>query len=572
MTNNNKKTPDELVDQSDSDPTSKFQNPEVLKNMVREVHPESEVDEPTFNLEDLNADFEPGRQIEELKFEIELLRIKNRGLTSELQAREEIAEGFAQRAAESENMTTSTIRTLQIRDNENKKTRKPSEKFVSELKDPGLDAKHLWNKLRDAHIELDDLRNYVTGRKDSWTKLNAELAHTREQLAVKNLEVDTVSREIDERTSQLTRSRERCIDISRQLAQNKTEARDLSQQIRNLERALNQDAKAEIARCQSRIAEQYGELVTQRQELDVLRQDNARIERYSDLLRIKLQEHLEDTNASTAVQSKLNADLKAANERIKDLSSQLETERQLNLDHTATIENHRREFENEIRKVRFELGAAEETIAGQEALNEQLVSNLIDTQGYRQALEAQLDEVERENEKTIQRLTIELKRARHENEDYDRKISIKDSAIVELIAELSNHTSNIEIKGEADNILQRIDGFRPKGERSALKENRTRVARLLIGKAAGRELRFPLFKDRLTIGRTSHNDIQLDIQYVSRRHAVISTENGQTRIVDWGSKNGVLVNGRQVAEQVLRSGDILSIGLADFRYEERIKY
>jgi pSer/pThr/pTyr-binding forkhead associated (FHA) protein len=80
-----------------------------------------------------------------------------------------------------------------------------------------------------------------------------------------------------------------------------------------------------------------------------------------------------------------------------------------------------------------------------------------------------------------------------------------------------------------------------------------------------------LFKNRLTIGRTSHNDIQLNMHYVSRRHAVISTDHGQTRVIDWGSKNGVFVNDEQVTERILKSGDTVSIGTAEFRYEERLK-
>jgi pSer/pThr/pTyr-binding forkhead associated (FHA) protein len=98
-----------------------------------------------------------------------------------------------------------------------------------------------------------------------------------------------------------------------------------------------------------------------------------------------------------------------------------------------------------------------------------------------------------------------------------------------------------------------------------------RITRLLIGNVEGQELRFPLFKDRLTIGRTKQNDIQLKAQYISRRHALIVTEHDRTRIVDWGSKNGILVNRKKVTEQVLKSGDIVTIGTADFQYEERPK-
>ena len=101
--------------------------------------------------------------------------------------------------------------------------------------------------------------------------------------------------------------------------------------------------------------------------------------------------------------------------------------------------------------------------------------------------------------------------------------------------------------------------------------DKDRVTRVLIGSVEGRELQFPLFKDRLTIGRTEQNDIQLKAPYISRRHALIITEDDTTRVVDWGSKNGVFVNSRRVGEHFLKNGDIIAIGIAKFRYEERPK-
>ena len=57
--------------------------------------------------------------------------------------------------------------------------------------------------------------------------------------------------------------------------------------------------------------------------------------------------------------------------------------------------------------------------------------------------------------------------------------------------------------------------------------------------------------------------------FISRRHAVIVSDDENTRIVDWGSKNGVFVNTSRVKEQILRNGDIVTIGTADFKFEER---
>ena len=97
------------------------------------------------------------------------------------------------------------------------------------------------------------------------------------------------------------------------------------------------------------------------------------------------------------------------------------------------------------------------------------------------------------------------------------------------------------------------------------------MSRVLIGKVGEQELRFPLFKKRLTIGRTQQNDIQLQAPHISRRHAVVMTEGEVTRVIDWGSKNGVYVNSHRVTEHFLTSGDVVAIGDARFRYEERPK-
>jgi len=98
------------------------------------------------------------------------------------------------------------------------------------------------------------------------------------------------------------------------------------------------------------------------------------------------------------------------------------------------------------------------------------------------------------------------------------------------------------------------------------------MSRVLIGRIGDKELRFPLFRKCLTIGRTQQNDIQLKAPHISRRHAVVITEGEVTRVIDWGSKNGVYVNSDRVTEHFLCSGDVVMIGDAEFRYEERRKH
>jgi hypothetical protein len=63
------------------------------------------------------------------------------------------------------------------------------------------------------------------------------------------------------------------------------------------------------------------------------------------------------------------------------------------------------------------------------------------------------------------------------------------------------------------------------------------------------------------IGRSSSADIRLDDPTVSRRHAVVvQTPEGELRVLDDRSMNGILVNGEQVDWSPLADGDELQIG------------
>jgi type II secretory pathway predicted ATPase ExeA len=74
----------------------------------------------------------------------------------------------------------------------------------------------------------------------------------------------------------------------------------------------------------------------------------------------------------------------------------------------------------------------------------------------------------------------------------------------------------------------------------------------------------PLKPGQLMIGRTRENDLMLDSKFVSRTHcALITVVNGlssNTTVIDLGSRNGTLVNGKFTARQKLVSGDLIRVG------------
>ena len=76
----------------------------------------------------------------------------------------------------------------------------------------------------------------------------------------------------------------------------------------------------------------------------------------------------------------------------------------------------------------------------------------------------------------------------------------------------------------------------------------------------------PLDKDRVTIGRKAHNDIQIDNLAVSGEHAVIVTILNDSFLEDLGSTNGTLVNGNPVKKHILQSNDVVEIGKYKLKY------
>lgn len=79
--------------------------------------------------------------------------------------------------------------------------------------------------------------------------------------------------------------------------------------------------------------------------------------------------------------------------------------------------------------------------------------------------------------------------------------------------------------------------------------------------AEGRARAIPLEKGWSRIGRSGSADIRLDDPTVSRRHAVVvCTPEGELRVLDDRSMNGLTVNGDPVDWSPLADGDELQIG------------
>ena len=75
-----------------------------------------------------------------------------------------------------------------------------------------------------------------------------------------------------------------------------------------------------------------------------------------------------------------------------------------------------------------------------------------------------------------------------------------------------------------------------------------------------------LTKERTTIGRKPHNDIQIDNLAVSGEHAVIVTILNDSFLEDLGSTNGTLVNGQPIKKHFLQNNDVVELGKYKLKY------
>ena len=74
------------------------------------------------------------------------------------------------------------------------------------------------------------------------------------------------------------------------------------------------------------------------------------------------------------------------------------------------------------------------------------------------------------------------------------------------------------------------------------------------------EQKIALEEDRVTLGRSSANAIQLSIPEISSRHLEFTKVEGGYKVLDVGSTNGTKVNGTRIREHQLQDGDRLLMG------------
>ena len=285
-------------------------------------------------------------------------------------------------------------------------------------------------------------------------------------------------------------------------------------------------------------------------------------EAYADTLRRKFQDLVGAHDEADRDRQRLTAALAGSEERVRtleqELSTAVEEHNRLDEELAATLAEH----VEEIRMLRFDLGEAQDTVVQAEELNAQLASDLVDTRGFKDELERLYNESDEHARGRIDTLEGDLRKRNQHIAELEEKLESRSEAVNLLLAELARKSQQVESMDDIGELISDMDERMSDrldedvSEPEPSPRSQERVTRVLLGRIGDKLLRFPLFKDQTTIGRADDNDIQLDAAFVSRKHAVLKTDGETTRVIDWGSRNGVYVNSERVKEHLLANGDI----------------
>ncbi|MBI3479171.1 MAG: FHA domain-containing protein [Nitrosomonadales bacterium] len=92
------------------------------------------------------------------------------------------------------------------------------------------------------------------------------------------------------------------------------------------------------------------------------------------------------------------------------------------------------------------------------------------------------------------------------------------------------------------------------------------AAKLILSMEGAVIKEYPLNKERITIGRKTHNDIVIDNLAVSGEHAAVVTILHDSFLEDLDSTNGLEVNGKPTKKHFLQNNDLIEIGKYKLKY------
>jgi pSer/pThr/pTyr-binding forkhead associated (FHA) protein len=92
------------------------------------------------------------------------------------------------------------------------------------------------------------------------------------------------------------------------------------------------------------------------------------------------------------------------------------------------------------------------------------------------------------------------------------------------------------------------------------------MAKLVLSRGGAVVFQCFVDRERLSVGRDSHNHIVVDDASVSREHAAVIPVGNDHILEDLASANGTFVNGKRLRRRILQHGDVIELGSFHLRY------
>lgn len=113
----------------------------------------------------------------------------------------------------------------------------------------------------------------------------------------------------------------------------------------------------------------------------------------------------------------------------------------------------------------------------------------------------------------------------------------------------------------------RLDQVEMTRSRKVVDLDPEKAPRLVVLSTDFKGTEFACIRTELRLGRTDDNDICIDHRSVSSTHAkLVREDNGEWRIIDMQSANGLTVNGETYAQSALAHGDIIELGHVKLKF------
>jgi chromosome segregation ATPase len=284
-------------------------------------------------------------------------------------------------------------------------------------------------------------------------------------------------------------------------------------------------------------------------ELQRTQEDLAAAQRELDEVRTNLvTKHSELTQSEEA--------LRAAHEIVTDLR-RIADEAQKSADaakqRVAQLEEHERSREEHVLANAADLAAARRQLGQQLAAVQSMEQAIRARDTLTERLRAELQTSQ--DERAI--IAGQLEKSRARSKSMGREIFARDAQIATLKADLAVHVETLAAIRQDVNRASMTAEF-PVNQGDRILEPVDHDGEIIA-----------LDKKMMTIGRTSDNDICVPSKLVSRNHARLLIGPNAVVLEDAGSTNGCFVNDALVKQQVMRDGDVLSIG--DLKYRLRTR-